>query len=83
MNYETCFISSQLKLSYDNLGDVANIDFNAKCKKVDNRDNTTKVSLEEDSDKEFPLLFMFLCFTAHFPLPPPMGAFQCWAVFKN
>jgi hypothetical protein len=74
MNYETYFISSQLKLSYDNLSDVANVVFNVKCKKVDNRDGVTKVSLEEGSEGRFPLLFMFLCFIVHLPPPPPMDA---------
>jgi hypothetical protein len=78
-----CFISSQLKLSYDNIGDVANVDFNVKCKKVNNKDDTTKVSLEEDSEGGFLLLFMILCFTTHLPLLPSMGALQCWAVLKN
>lgn len=77
MNYETCSISSQQKLSYDNLHDVANVDFNAKCRKMDNRDSATKVSLEENSKGRFPLLFMFLCFIAHLPVPPHVGALQC------
>jgi len=83
MNYETCYISSQLKFSYDKLGDVANIDFTMKCKKINNIDDTTKVSLEEDSEGRFPLLLMFICFTTHLPLPPSMGALQCRVVLKN